>query len=262
MWFYSTLLALLICTQHRSACAGDDDNPPNGSSTVSPAAFQSPVASGQPLANTAAAIDMTSTRAISHTTTAAGAPETTVPSKTTPLAPAGLRDRSTARVAPSSATAAGTWKNSTSQSVVTVLGSLGVVLGLFFVTMWLFRGGASKAGQILPVEVVEPLGRTAVAKGQQLQLIRFGRKLVLVSHSSAAGIETISEITDPVEVDRIAGLCQGKSPLSSTRAFQSVLDGFSGRDISVRHGDENRRTRSWTREAVGGRGRSREDDDA
>jgi flagellar biogenesis protein FliO len=246
--------------QHRPSLAAESADPIAGSSTVSPTDFQSPATNAQPTANTAAALDNRPTSAIADVPTAAGPSHTPIPTKPKPLAPAESNYRSGSRNSSSHVQRTGGSTNSTTQSVVTVLGSLGVVLGLFFVTVWLFRGSGSKAGQFLPTEVVEPLGRTVIAKGQQLHVVRFGRKLILISNSST-GIETISEITDPVEVDRVAGLCYGKGPTSSARAFQSVLDGFAGGDATHGHDAENRRARVWRDDRLGSRGRSREDQD-
>jgi hypothetical protein len=54
------------------------------------------------------------------------------------------------------------------------------------------------------------------------QLLRVGNKLVLVS-LTPAGAETITEITDPVEVDRLIGLCQQFDAHSATKAFEQVF---------------------------------------
>ncbi len=61
-----------------------------------------------------------------------------------------------------------------------------------------------------------------MAPRQQLVLLRFGPKLVLVSlaHGDA---RTISEITDPLEVDRLAGFCESTKPGSISESFRSVL---------------------------------------
>jgi hypothetical protein len=44
-----------------------------------------------------------------------------------------------------------------------------------------------------------------------------------------AGAETLTEITDPAEVDRLAGLCRGAHPSSATAAFRHVLEQFAPR---------------------------------
>jgi hypothetical protein len=45
---------------------------------------------------------------------------------------------------------------------------------------------------------------------------------VLVS-ISPSGAETLTEVTDPAEVDRLAGLCQQANPHSTTKAFEQVF---------------------------------------
>ena len=58
---------------------------------------------------------------------------------------------------------------------------------------------------------MELLGRAPLAGRQTMQLIRVGNRLLLVA-LSASGAETLTEITDPVEVEHLAGLCRrGKS---------------------------------------------------
>jgi len=105
-------------------------------------------------------------------------------------------------------------------SLVTVGGSLAVVLGLFLMVAWLLTP--------LPSEVVEVLGRAPLAGRQQLHLLRCGRKLLLVS-VTPAGAETLTEISEPEEVDRLAGLCQQARPGSATQAFRQVFEQFTGR---------------------------------
>jgi hypothetical protein len=65
-----------------------------------------------------------------------------------------------------------------------------------------------------------------LAARQQAHLVRLGAKLVLLS-ISPAGVETLSEVTDPDEVNRLAGLCQRARPDSATAAFRRVFQRFS-----------------------------------
>jgi flagellar biogenesis protein FliO len=91
---------------------------------------------------------------------------------------------------------------------------------------------------MLPADVVSVLGRVPLAARQSAQLLRVGNKLVLVS-LSPGGVETITEVTDPAEVDRLAGLCQQSNPHSTTQAFEQTFqqlvqerapNGFFGND--------------------------------
>jgi flagellar biogenesis protein FliO len=116
-------------------------------------------------------------------------------------------------------------------SVVTVASSLAVVLGIFFLVAWGIRRAAPGTSAVLPTEVFEVLGRAPMAGRQQLHLLRCGKKLVLVC-VTPAGAETLTEITEPVEVDRLAGLCRQAHPNSTTAAFRQVFGQF----VSLRSG--------------------------
>ncbi len=111
-------------------------------------------------------------------------------------------------------------------SAVTVVGGLAMVLGIFFLVAWGMRRAAPKALTTLPSQVVEVLGRAPLAGRQQVHLLRCGNKLLLVSVTPDAA-ETLTEITDPEEVDRLAGLCEQVRPHSSSAAFRRVLEQFA-----------------------------------
>ncbi len=111
-------------------------------------------------------------------------------------------------------------------SVATVVGALAVVLGIFFAVMWGMRRAAPGALTALPSQVVEVLGRAPLAGRQQVHLVRCGNKLLLVSVTPDAA-ETLTEITDPTEVDRLAGLCEQMRPHSSSAAFRRVFQQYA-----------------------------------
>jgi flagellar biogenesis protein FliO len=77
----------------------------------------------------------------------------------------------------------------------------------------------------LPVEVVEVLGKTPLTGRHTAHLVRLGNKLLLVS-ITPSGAETLAELTDPVEVDRLAGLCRAQQPQSATASFRSLMEQF------------------------------------
>lgn len=118
--------------------------------------------------------------------------------------------------------------------VLTTGGAVVLVVGLIFVLAWVVRRAAPRGSLPLPAEVVEVLGRTALAHRQQVHLVRCGRKLLLVS-VTPDGAETLTEITDPVEVDRMLGLCRQSRPDSSTAAFRQMFEqyGHQGEDVSA-----------------------------
>ena len=113
-------------------------------------------------------------------------------------------------------------KSSPLAAVVTVGGSLAIVLGLFFVVAWAMRKTAPRGSLLLPKEVFEILGRAPLGARQQVQLLRCGNKLLLVS-ITAGSTETLTEVTDPLEVDRLAGICYQANPKSATTAFRQIF---------------------------------------
>jgi flagellar biogenesis protein FliO len=149
-------------------------------------------------------------------------PASTSAAKTPKLLSHGEKPKPLAPAA-AAATDSGTSLNRGLDSLMTVLGSMGIVLGLFVVTAWCLRRSVPKSGRPLPAEVVEVLGRAPLAGKLQMHLIRFGSKLVLVA-ASPDGVKAICEITESQEVDRIAGYCQEKAPYSATSAFRGILD--------------------------------------
>lgn len=115
--------------------------------------------------------------------------------------------------------------------------SLGIVLGLFLLVMWAVRRGMPKGSGLLPSEAVEVLGRTSLAGRQQVHLVRCGNKIVLLS-VTPTGIRTLTEISDPAEVDRLHSVCQPPSPPAGPlRQFFGHFTGPSGSsDDSTREG--------------------------
>jgi flagellar biogenesis protein FliO len=116
--------------------------------------------------------------------------------------------------------------SSPANALFTVMGSLGVVLGLFLLVVWFTRRALPRAATTLPTEVVELLGRMPLSGRQNMHVIRFGPKLLLVSVTQG-GAETLSEITDADEVERVAVLCKQNQPGSVSASFRNVLAQFA-----------------------------------
>jgi flagellar biogenesis protein FliO len=117
--------------------------------------------------------------------------------------------------------------------------SLGLVVGVFLLVMWVVRRGMPKGSGLLPSDAVEVLGRTPLVGRQQVHLLRCGNKLVLVT-ITPSGTQTLTEVSDPAEVDRLVSLCQGGITSGSLRSWL----GFSKRgreyrerpdDVDFRH---------------------------
>ena len=96
-----------------------------------------------------------------------------------------------------------------SSDVGRMLGSLALVLGLYFGFVWIMRRLSPSSNQNLPREVLELMGQIPFGPKRQLQLIRLGSKLLLIINS-AEGSQAIGEITDPNEVECLVALCSGR----------------------------------------------------
>jgi flagellar biogenesis protein FliO len=95
-----------------------------------------------------------------------------------------------------------------SPTAATLAGSTCVVLSLFLVAAWLMKRAAPKSMQSLPTAAVEVLGRAPLVRGQHLQLVRCGGRLLLLS-VSATSSQTLVEIGDPHEVESLLAACGG-----------------------------------------------------
>ncbi|HYO23667.1 MAG TPA: flagellar biosynthetic protein FliO, partial [Lacipirellulaceae bacterium] len=117
---------------------------------------------------------------------------------------------------------------------------LAIVVGLLLVCVWSMRRGGAKPTGMLPEEAFAVLGRAPLTAQSYAQLLRVGNKLILVA-MTAEGAQPLAEVTEPGEVDRLAGLCMAGKPSGSSAEFQQVLAqlskeparGFLGREASA-----------------------------
>ena len=118
------------------------------------------------------------------------------------------------------------------RTLTTMVGALAVALGMFFLVAWLLKKTAGQRLGALPAEVIEVLGRTMLANHQQAQLIRCGNKLLLVANASAAGAtaRTLTEITDPNEVERLTEFCRQMRSVPATKSLRQVFHRLETRD--------------------------------
>ena len=129
------------------------------------------------------------------------------------------------------------------------------MLGLFFFVAWAMRKAAPQARSFCRMRSSRS-SRASLGSRQQVQLVRCGTKLVLLS-ITPAGTEPLTEVTDPLEVDRLAGICRQAHPRSSTKAFQQVFQQMAPRSGSPSPLDDlenlkGRRSKSyrWENERV------------
>jgi flagellar biogenesis protein FliO len=150
----------------------------------------------------------------------------------------GERDRAI-QLAPQTAESRPAQRASEMPPLLTASASLGIVLGLFLLVAWAVRRGMPKSAAFLPREAFEILGRAPLVGRQQAHLVRCGNKVLLLS-ISATTVETLTEITDPAEVDRLAGICNQHGATRGAASFRQVLGQFRHRDLEylARAGDE------------------------
>ena len=122
------------------------------------------------------------------------------------------------------------------QSLTTTLAALMLVVGLVAILAAVAKRAGRPTGGQLPKEVFTVLGRSSFAPRQQVVVMQFGGKLLLVA-GEAGSVRTLAEIDSPAEVDRIVGMCEQHSPGSVSASFhhilQAVIGGDSGRSAAV-----------------------------
>ena len=129
------------------------------------------------------------------------------------------------QIKPSSGGASKTSGGGASAAWVTTLGGLTAVLALVFLTAKVLRKSMPAAQRTLPNEVVQVLGRKPLDFRHTIHLIRCGSRLLVVG-SSQEGLTTLCEMTDPVEIDYLAGLCKPSEPTSVTDSFNQLFRKF------------------------------------
>jgi flagellar biogenesis protein FliO len=125
------------------------------------------------------------------------------------------------------------------KSLGTAGAGLVLVVGLFLLCVSLMRRGGPSPTSPLPSDAVAVLGRIPLTPKQFAHLIQVGNKLVLVSITGDR-TDTITEITDPVEVERLLVMCLKGNRQSSSAEFQKLLAqmakeparGFLGREVA------------------------------
>jgi flagellar protein FliO/FliZ len=108
------------------------------------------------------------------------------------------------------------------QALMTTAASLAVVLGLFLLLVWVQRRASGTRGSMLPGEVIQTLGRARLNSRQEMHLVRVGNKLLLLA-VTATSAETLTEITEPDEIDRLNGICLQNQPGSISASFREIL---------------------------------------
>ena len=114
-----------------------------------------------------------------------------------------------------------------------MVGSLALVLGLYFAFVWVMRKLNLGGNAGLPSDVVEVLGQVPFGARRSLQLVRLGTKVLLLLNSPE-GTQPLGEISNPDEVEHLVSLCRGKrKPRSKqpTHAVQQAVTQITGGNV-------------------------------
>lgn len=112
--------------------------------------------------------------------------------------------------------------NFQSNRTASIAASLLVVIGLFLIFAWIGKKNMKPGTGKLSREIIQILGKSQLSGKQQLELVRVGQKLLLLCVTPSS-VETLTEITDPMEVERLLTIVRQDSPGSMTSTFQEVL---------------------------------------
>lgn len=101
-----------------------------------------------------------------------------------------------------------------------------VVIGLLILLRFILQKTASGlVGGGRPSGVLEILARYPVARGQQLILLKLGRRIIL-THQTSTGMTTISEVSDSDEVAGLLTRIEAGTREKAGSKFRSMLSGF------------------------------------
>lgn len=109
----------------------------------------------------------------------------------------------------------------------------------------LLRKHMPMAAPNLSPEVLELLGRRMIDQRHAIHYLRVGERILIVG-ASLDGLRTLAEITDPVEVDRISGVCRTRSEAGVAHSFRMLLNrqGNGGERVNL---DQRHRQRQQQR---------------
>ena len=132
----------------------------------------------------------------------------------------------------------GGWKNTLAtpnfEPIISVGGTLLIVIASFFILALFLRKVTPQSNRALPKDAFECLGRYYLTQKHQVQLLRVGSRIVLVS-VMPDGVTTLAEIADPDEVVSLLGLCRRLDTNSATEVFRKTVASMSEEELSRPH---------------------------
>jgi flagellar biogenesis protein FliO len=133
----------------------------------------------------------------------------------------------------------GGWRDKLAQPnlgpIISVGSTLLIVIAAFFILALFLRKVSPQSSRALPKEAFECLGRYYLTQKHQLQLLRMGNRIILVS-VMPDGVSTLAEITDPDEAVSLLGLCRRLDTNSATEMFRKTVAGISEEELSRPYG--------------------------
>lgn len=116
----------------------------------------------------------------------------------------------------------------------TTMGGLAVVLCVVGGLAWLARKHLPTTVRGLPTAAVEVLGRRTIEPRAAVHLVRVGNRILLLG-ITPGGLTTLTEFSDPEEVDHLAGICRAgeESQTSFLQLFRKAEAGPT-REFTVR----------------------------
>lgn len=110
--------------------------------------------------------------------------------------------------------------------IVRLFGAMGLIIGLILALKWILQRSSSKFdGADRPSGVLEVLARYPFGKGQQLVLLKLGRRIIL-THQTAEGLATVSEITEENEVASLLARVEAGTRKKGEKKFQAFLNNY------------------------------------
>lgn len=110
---------------------------------------------------------------------------------------------------------------------IKTVGALGVVLAAILLTRMILNRVLGRTAVSGPSPLLEVLARVSVARGQNILLIRTGRRVLLVGDGSS-GLRTLADIQEPEEVAGLLSAAAADRPHSVSSSFSQLLSRFNG----------------------------------
>ena len=122
------------------------------------------------------------------------------------------------------------------QTIVSLLGVLLLIVGLAQVYKRLARSQGGLAGQLgaggsAPSGIIEVIGRYPISKGMTLVVLKFDRRVLLLSHASStkgkggqgSSMQVLSELTDPEDIASILLKSRTAAGETIAQSFEQTL---------------------------------------